>query len=92
MKLSEILERKEDGYYSKWIPTSMNQSSVMFKLFDLGEVPEDGWQKMDEEMVVVGSYPSGTVEWTYYVNKDAKKFRKQSGSGYRFGDLAERVR
>ena len=92
MKLSEILERKEDGYYSKWIPTSMNQSSVMFKLFDLGEVPEDGWEKEREEMV--GSYPSGTAEWTYYINDsaNAKKFRKQSGSGYRFGDLAERVR
>ena len=90
MKLSEILEKREDGYYTKWLPPSMNQSSVAFRLFDLGEVPEDGWE-MDEE-IMVGSYPSGTVEWTYYVNKSLnKKFRKQSGSGYRFGDLAERI-
>jgi len=91
MKLEEILTRKEDGWYSKWIPSSSNQSSITFRIFKLGEIPEDGWEETKKEEI--GSYPSGTVEWTYYENKNTNtKIRKQSGSGYRFGDLADRIK
>jgi len=90
MKLEEILKLKEDGYYSKWIPNNENQSSVIFKLFNLDEVPADGWEVERKE--TTRSYPSGDSEWTYYRNSlSTKRFRKQSGGGYVWGDVAERI-